>query len=90
MKKSELVSKIALDADITKAKAEAALASMLSAITESLKDGEAVTLTGFGTFDVKHRAARVGRNPSSGEPVQIAAAVVPGFKPGKFLKDAVN
>lgn len=90
MRKNELVAKIALDADMTKEKAEAALTSMLSAITESLKEGDAVTLTGFGTFDVKQRAARVGRNPRNGESVQIAAAVVPGFKPGKFLKDALK
>ena len=61
---------------MTKAKADAALASMLSAVTESLKDGEAVTLTGFGTFDVKRPAARVGRNPLSLKPAKIAASVM--------------
>lgn len=90
MNKNGLIEKIAHDADISKKQADAALAAMLLAITEALKDGEAVTLTGFGAFSVKKRAARVGRNPQTGANVEIAAAVVPTFKAGKNLKDSCN
>lgn len=86
MEKSELVEKIARDTGMTKAKAEAALVSMLSAVTESLKDGDAVTLTGFGSFDVKHRAARVGRNPFSLKSSKIAASVMSYAAPDFFIK----
>jgi len=88
--KSELIDAIAASADIPKAAAGRALDATVDAITGALKDGDQVVLVGFGTFAVKERAARTGRNPQTGEPIQIAAAKVPGFKPGKALKDAVN
>lgn len=90
MNKSELVDAIAAGADISKAAAGRALDSMIGAVTESLQKGESVSLVGFGTFSVKERAARTGRNPKTGETIQIKAAKVPGFKAGKALKDAVN
>jgi|TARA_B100001063_G_scaffold247088_2_gene290112 DNA-binding protein HU-beta len=88
--KSELIDAIAASADIPKAAAGRALDATVDAITNALKEGDQVVLVGFGTFAVKERAARTGRNPQTGEPIQIAAAKVPGFKPGKALKDAVN
>ena len=90
MNKSELIDAIAASADIPKAAAGLALDATVDAITTALKDGDQVVLVGFGTFAVKERAARTGRNPQTGQPIQIAAAKVPGFKPGKALKDAVN
>jgi len=88
--KSELVDAIASGADISKASAGRALDSMVDTITESLRKGDPVALVGFGTFSVKDRAARQGRNPQTGATIQIPAARVPGFKAGKGLKDAVN
>jgi len=88
--KSELVDAIAEGADISKASAGRALDSALDAVTTSLKNGDPVSLVGFGTFAVKHRAARAGRNPQTGAEIQISAANVPSFKAGKALKDAVN
>ena len=88
--KSELIDAIASGADISKASAGRALDSMVDAITESLRKGDPVALVGFGTFSVKDRAARQGRNPQTGATIQIPAAKVPGFKAGKGLKDAVN
>lgn len=88
--KSELIDAIAASADIPKAAAGRALDATVDAITTALKDGDQVVLVGFGTFSVKERAARTGRNPQTGQPIEIAAAKVPGFKPGKALKDAVN
>ena len=90
MNKSELIDAIAASADIPKAAAGRALDATVEAITGALKEGDQVVLVGFGTFSVKERAARTGRNPQTGEPIQIKAAKVPGFKPGKALKDAVN
>lgn len=90
MNKSELVDAIAEGADISKASAGRALDSALDAVTTSLKNGDPVSLVGFGTFAVKHRAARTGRNPQTGAEIQISAANVPSFKAGKALKDAVN
>ena len=90
MNKSELIEAIAASADIPKAAATRALDAMIDAVTETLKDGGSVALVGFGTFSVKERAARTGRNPQTGDPINIAAAKVPGFKAGKALKDAVN
>ena len=90
MNKTQLVEKIAANADITKADAGRALDAFIDAVTETLKDGDQVSLVGFGTFSVRDRAARTGRNPQTGAEIQIAAAKVPGFKPGKGLKDAVN
>ena len=88
--KSELIDAIAADAGLSKADAGKALDATLSAVTGSLKKGDTVSLVGFGTFQVKSRAARTGRNPQTGATIQIAAARVPGFKAGKALKDAVN
>jgi len=88
--KSELIDAIAASADLPKTVAGRALDAVVEAITNALKDGDSVSLVGFGTFSVKERAARTGRNPQTKEPIQIAAAKVPGFKPGKTLKDAVN
>jgi DNA-binding protein HU-beta len=90
MNKAQLVEKMAADAEISKAAAARALDAFTGAITKSLKDGNAVALVGFGTFSVKERAARTGRNPQTGAEIQIAAANIPSFKPGKGLKDSVN
>ena len=90
MNKQELIENIARSADITKAAAGRALDSMIGSITDSLKKGDSVVLVGFGTFSVRDRAARTGRNPQTGEEIQIKAARVPAFKAGKALKDAVN
>lgn len=90
MNKTELIDRIAEEADISKASAGRALDAALDAITEALKTADPVSLVGFGTFTVRERAARTGRNPQTGAPIQIAAAKVPAFKPGKGLKDALN
>ena len=90
MNKSELIESIAQAADISKAAAERALDGTVSAITSSLKQGGMVTLVGFGTFYVGERAARSGRNPRTGETIQIKTSRVPKFRAGKALKDAVN
>ena len=90
MNKQELIENIAESADITKAAAGRALDSMIDSVSGALKEGDSVVLVGFGTFTVRDRAARTGRNPQTGEEVQIAAAKVPAFKAGKALKDAVN
>lgn len=90
MNKSELIEAIAASADIPKAAAGRALDAMVDSITGALKKGDQVALVGFGTFAVKERAARTGRNPRTGDPIEIAAANIPSFKAGKALKDAVN
>ena len=90
MNKQELIENIAASADITKAAAGRALDSMIDSITDSLKKGDSVVLVGFGTFSVRDRAARTGRNPQTGAPIEIKAARVPSFKAGKALKDSVN
>jgi DNA-binding protein HU-beta len=90
MNKSELIEAVAKYADISKAAAEKAIDGTLGAIRGSLKKGSSVTLVGFGTFKVGKRAARVGRNPRTGEAIKIKAARVPKFSAGKALKDAVN
>lgn len=88
--KTELIEAIAASADLPKAAAGRALDAMVEAITGALKNNDQVVLVGFGTFAVKERAARTGRNPQTGKPIEIAAARIPGFKAGKALKDAVN
>jgi len=88
--KTELIDRIAESADISKASAARALDAALEAITESLRQADPVVLVGFGTFTVKQRAPRKGRNPQTGEEIDIKAATVPGFKAGKALKDALN
>lgn len=90
MNKSELIDSIAASADISKAAAGRALDAVTESITQALKSGDQVSLVGFGTFVVKERAARTGRNPQTGAPIEIAAAKIPSFKAGKALKDAVN
>lgn len=90
MNKTELIEAIAASADIPKAAAGRALDAVIESITTALKEGDTVALVGFGTFSVKERAARTGRNPQTGQEIQISASKVPGFKAGKALKDAVN
>lgn len=90
MNKTQLVDKIAENADISKASAGRALEAFIDAVSDSLKAGDPVALVGFGTFSVRERSARTGRNPQTGAEIQIAAAKVPGFKAGKGLKDSVN
>lgn len=90
MNKSELIDTIAESADLSKASATRALDAVLDGIVDALKEGEPVVLVGFGTFSVKDRAARTGRNPQTGAKIEIAAARIPGFKAGKALKEAVN
>ncbi|UJF19767.1 HU family DNA-binding protein [Vibrio sp. SS-MA-C1-2] len=90
MNKSQLIDQIAEKADISKAAAGRALDVFIESITDTLKEGEQVSLVGFGSFSVKDRAARIGRNPQTGAEIEIAAAKVPGFKAGKALKDALN
>jgi len=88
--KSELIDAVAASADIPKAQAGRALDAVLESVTGALAKGEQVVLVGFGTFSVKDRAARTGRNPQTGDPIDIPAATIPAFKAGKALKDAVN
>ena len=90
MNKSDLIDAIATDSGLSKADAGRALDGFTSSITNALKDGGSVSLVGFGTFSVKHREARAGRNPRTGETIQIKASNNPAFKAGKALKDAVN
>ena len=90
MNKGELVEAVAASAGLSRADATKAVDATLDAITSTLSNGGSVSLVGFGTFSVKARAARMGRNPRTGEAIQIAASNVPGFKAGKGLKDAVN
>ncbi|MGH1434407.1 MAG: HU family DNA-binding protein [Lewinella sp.] len=90
MNKGDLISKIAESASITKGQADDALNAVLDGITEALKNDDSVTLIGFGTFSVSHRAARAGRNPQTGETIQIAAKNLAKFKAGKKLTDALN
>jgi len=90
MNKSELVDAIADSAGLSKADAGRALDAVVGTVTSALKKGDTVSLVGFGTFSVRARAARTGRNPRTGETIQIKAAKNPAFKAGKALKDAVN
>jgi DNA-binding protein HU-beta len=90
MNKAELVDAVASAANLSKADAGRAVDAVVNSITAALKKGQQVSVVGFGTFGVKHRAARSGRNPRTGETIKINASNVPGFKAGKALKDAVN
>lgn len=90
MNKSELVDAIAESAGITKSDAGRALDGFIGAVTKALGSGDSVALVGFGTFSVKERAERKGRNPQTGDEITIKAAKIPSFKAGKSLKDAVN
>jgi DNA-binding protein HU-beta len=88
--KAELIDVIAVNADLSKADATRAIESVLDTITNALKAGDSVNLVGFGSFAVKERAARTGRNPQTGAAINIAASKAPVFKPGKALKDTLN
>ena len=90
MNKSDLVDAVASKADMSKAEAGRAVDAVLGSVGDALGDGDSVSLVGFGTFSVRHRAARMGRNPQTGATMQIAASKVPGFKAGKALKDKVK
>ncbi|WP_347987609.1 HU family DNA-binding protein [Methylomonas sp. AM2-LC] len=90
MNKSELINAIATHSGLTKAEAERALSALVQTIGSTLKAGDSIALVGFGTFEVKERAERTGRNPQTGEAITIAAAKIPSFKAGKGLKDAVQ
>ncbi|MDK9790718.1 HU family DNA-binding protein [Vibrio sp. D431a] len=90
MNKTQLIDMIAANADLSKAQAKAALEATLEGVQKTLVNGDQVALVGFGTFSLRTRAARTGRNPKTGEEIQIAEAKVPSFKAGKALKDAVN
>ena len=90
MNKAELIDSVASSANLSKADAGRAVDALVNAITVALKKGQQVSVVGFGTFSVKHRSARSGRNPRTGETIRISASNVPGFKAGKALKDAVN
>ena len=89
MNKTELINAVAEKAALSKKDSEAAVTAVLDAITAALADGDEVRLVGFGTFEVKKREARIGRNPKTKEEIQIPATKVPAFKPGKALKDVV-
>ncbi|MDC9595938.1 nucleoid-associated protein HU-beta [Xenorhabdus anantnagensis] len=88
--KSQLIDKIAADVNISKVAAGRVVDAFISSVSGALKDGDDVALVGFGTFTVRERAARTGRNPQTGKEIKIAAAKVPSFRSGKSLKDAVN
>lgn len=89
MNKAELINSVAATAEVSKKEAEAVITATLDAITAALKEGDKVQLVGFGSFEVKKRAARTGLNPRTKETIEIPASAVPTFKAGKALKDAV-
>ena len=89
MNKTELIAAVAEKTDLSKKDADAAVSAVLVAITEALKAGDKIQLVGFGTFEVRNRAAKQGRNPRTGETMTVPASKVPAFKAGKALKDAV-
>ena len=90
MNKTDLIAAVAQNAELTKKDAEAAVSAVIESITNALCAGDKVQLVGFGTFEVRAREARTGKNPRTGEAIEIAASKVPAFKAGKALKDAVN
>ncbi|KAB2488356.1 HU family DNA-binding protein [Priestia endophytica] len=90
MNKTELVNAVAGQAELTKQDAAKAVDALFKTISDTLSKEEKIQLIGFGTFEVRERAARIGRNPQTGEEMQIAASKVPAFKPGKELKEAVK
>ncbi len=89
MNKTELISAVAEKTEMTKKDAEKAVNAIIASVEEALASGDKVQLVGFGTFEVRARAARTGRNPQTGKEIKIAATKVPAFKPGKALKEAV-
>ena len=90
MNKAELINDVAASADVSKKDTEAVISAMLDTITEALRQGDKVQLVGFGSFEVKKRAARIGRNPRTKEEIEIPATVLPVFKAGKLLKDTIS
>ncbi|WNF38021.1 HU family DNA-binding protein [Bacillaceae bacterium IKA-2] len=90
MNKTELINAVAEKSSLSKKDSTGAVDAVFEAITDSLQSGNKVQLIGFGNFEVRERAARKGRNPQTGEEIDIAASKVPAFKPGKALKDAVK
>ena len=90
MNKAELVSSVAEKADLTKKEAERVVNAVFASVEEALAKGDKVQLVGFGTFEVREREARKGRNPQTGQEISIPATKVPAFKAGKALKDSVN
>ncbi|MCR5350723.1 MAG: HU family DNA-binding protein [Acholeplasmatales bacterium] len=90
VKKSEIVAAVADVTDLSRKEAEQAVDIVFDKITEALADGDKVVISGFGTFEVRTRAGRTGRNPRTGEEIKVPAQKTPAFKSGKILKDAVN
>ena len=90
MNKGEFVGAVADAAEMTKADADRAVEAMFKVVKKALKSGDSISLVGFGTFSVRKRAARTGRNPRTGDTIKIKASKVPAFKAGKGLKDAIN
>ena len=90
MNKAELINAVAASADVSNKDTEAVISAMLDTITEALRQGDKVQLVGFGSFEVKKRAARIGRNPRTKEEIEIPATVLPVFKAGKLLKDTIS
>jgi DNA-binding protein HU-beta len=90
MNKSELISKVAELSELSKKDATKAVESVFEAISDALKGGDKVQLVGFGNFEVRERSARKGRNPQTGQEIEISASKVPSFKPGKALKDSIQ
>lgn len=90
MNKTELVAKVAEMTDLSKKDAQRAVEAVFDAITDALKSGDKVQLMGFGNFEIRERSARKGRNPQTGEEIDIAASKVPAFKPGKALRESVT
>lgn len=90
MNKSDLIAEVAAKAEITKKDADAAVTAVVDAITEALTKGDKVQLVGFGTFEVRERSARTGRDPRTGKNIEIPASKAPAFKAGKALKETVN
>ncbi|AZQ09162.1 MULTISPECIES: HU family DNA-binding protein [Shewanella] len=90
MNRTELIAKIAESADLTKAEAGRALKSFEEAVTAAMKEGDKISIVGFGSFETSTRAERTGRNPQTGKEIKIPAATIPKFKAGKALRDSVN
>ena len=90
MTKTDLIAQVAANTEMSKKSAEQAVSAVFEALGKAMTEGEKITISGFGTFEVRERAARTGRNPHTGETIEIAAAKAPAFKPGKALKDAIQ
>ena len=90
MTKTDLIAQVAANTEMSKKSAEMAVNAAFEALGKAMAEGEKISISGFGTFEVRERAARTGRNPHTGETIEIAAAKVPAFKPGKGLKDAIQ